>query len=266
MDSARRCEGMKIGITGATGFIGGHVLAAARSGGHDVVGFSRDPRPRAGFVEMRAWHPVRAADFSGLDAVVHLAGESLSGLWTAKKRQAIRYSRVDDTCALVARLRELPVPPRVLVSAGGTAYYGDGGGRELTEEAPAGGAGYLCEVARAWEAAAMEGVSLMRVVTMRTGMVLGAGGGAAPLLRRVFRAGLGGRLGSGRQWVPWIQVTDLARLILWAVETPGVRGPVNAVAPGAVQNTVFTQTLARALQRPALFPVPAPLLRLLPGE
>lgn len=255
---------MIIGLTGATGFIGRHFLAAAAGAGHTVVGFSRTPRPRPGFAEMRAWHPVKSADFTGLDAIVHLAGESIQGLWTASKREAIRRSRVIDTCDLVRRLRELPSPPRVLVSAGGTAYYGDGGEEELTESSPA-GQGFLSEVARAWDDAALEAGDFLRVVTLRTGMVLGPDGGAIAALRRLFRLGLGGRLGSGRQWMPWIHVSDLARLYLKAVEDATLQGPVNAVAPSLVRNSDFTRALARALHRPALFPAPAFVLRRLPG-
>src|SRR5687767_10003518 len=144
---------MIIGVTGATGFVGRHFLAVARNAGHDIIGFSRTPRPRAGFVEVRAWHPLREADFTGLDAIVHLAGENILGLWTKNKRDAIRRSRVDDTCAMISRLRELPVPPRVLVSAGGSAYYGDNGEAELTESSPP-GKGFISEVARAWDDAA----------------------------------------------------------------------------------------------------------------
>lgn len=255
---------MKIGITGATGFIARHLAAAARQAGHELVGYSRTPRSLPGFADVRPWQPVAQADFTELDAVVHLAGESLLGLWTAKKRHAIRRSRVDDTLALVARLRELPRPPRVLVSAGGSAFYGDAGDAELTEAAPA-GSGFIAEVARAWDESAMKAADLCRVVTLRTGMVLGADGGAAPVLRRTFRLCMGGRLGSGRQWMPWIHVTDLARLILHAVENESLRGPVNAVAPAAVRNADFTRVLARTLHRPALLPVPAFILKCLPG-
>ena len=256
--------GMKIGLTGATGFVGRHFLAVARNAGHDVVGYSRTPQPRPGFVEMRAWRPVRHADFSGLDAIVHLAGENLLGLWTKRKRAAIRDSRINDTLALITRLRELPNVPRVLVSAGGSAYYGEAGDAELTESSPP-GSGFLSEVARAWDEAALSGADLTRVVTLRTGLVLGPDGGPAAVLRRVFRLGLGGRLGNGRQWSPWIHVTDLARLFLHAVECEVLRGPVNAVAPGAVRNTDFTRAIARAVHRPAFIPAPAFMLKLLPG-
>jgi uncharacterized protein len=255
---------MNIGITGATGFIGRHLLAAAANAGHRVTGYSRTPQPRAGFVEMRAWHPVREADFSGLDAVIHLAGENLLGRWSKKKCVAIRRSRVDDTCALIARLRALPRPPRVLVCAGGSSFYGDAGDTVLTEAAPP-GAGFISEVARAWDDAAMEGADFLRVVTLRTGIVLGRDGGAVPMLRRAFRLALGGRLGSGRQWMPWIHVSDLARLFIFAVEQESLRGPVNAAAPGAVRNAEFTAAVAAAVRRPAFLPVPAFLLRRLPG-
>ncbi len=255
---------MKIGITGATGFVGRHLQALARGAGHDVVGFSRKAEPREGFVEMRPWQPVAGADFSGLDAVVHLAGESLQGLWTKGKREAIRRTRVEDTRAMIASLRALPVPPRVLVSAGGIAWYGDGGEEELTEAAPA-GTGFISEVAQAWEAAALEAADFTRVVTLRTAMVLGRDGGAAPLLRRIFRLGLGGRLGAGRQWMSWIHITDLARLYLHAVENEALKGPVNAAA-GAVRNVDFTRIVARAVHRPAIFPVPRFVLKTFPGQ
>jgi len=252
---------MTIGLTGASGFIGRHFAAAAREAGHGVIGFSRRPGAQAG---MRVWPPGPETNFGGLDAVVHLAGENLLGLWTRKKREEIRHSRVDDTRTMIARLRELPEPPRVLVSAGGCAYYGDGGERELTEESPP-GRGFIAGVAREWETAALEAADFMRVVTLRTGMVLGADGGAAPGLRRIFKCGLGGCLGSGRQWMPWIEVSDMARLILHAVENGTVRGPVNAVAPGLVRNGEFTKALAGVLRRPAFCRTPAWLLRRLPG-
>lgn len=255
---------MKIGVTGATGFVGRHFLAAARNAGHEVTGFSRNPRPTPGFAEMRRWQPVREADFSGLDALVNLAGESLVGVWTKKKRDAIRRSRVDDTCALVARLRELPQPPSVLVSSGGAAYYGDAGDTDLLETAPA-GQGFLSEVARAWEDAARLAADFTRVVTIRTSLALGPDGGPAAVMKRIFKCGLGGRFGSGRQWTPWIHVTDLARLYLHAVETSALTGPVNAAAPGAVRNRDFTTAIARAVHRPAFMPVPACALKLLPG-
>ncbi len=255
---------MKIGITGATGFIGRQVAAAARGRGHGVVAFSRKPKADAAFDEVRSLAEPKAVDFSGLDAVIHLAGEPVFGVWTAAKKDKIRRSRVNVTCDLVNRMRQEPVPPRVLVSASGMAFYGDQGDAELTESSPSGD-GFLAEVSRAWEAAAAEAADFARVVSLRTPMVLGSGGGPADQLRTVFKLGLGGRLGSGKQWTPWIHVQDLARLYVFACENDSLRGPVNATAPVPVTNLEFTAVLAQAVHRPAILPVPAFALKLLPG-
>lgn len=256
--------GMNIGITGATGFIGREVAAAARGRGHRVVAFSRKPREDAAFDEVRGWGEVRKADFGGVEALVHLAGEPVAGLWTEKKKDAIRRSRVNLTCDLVGRLRETPDGPRVLVSASGMAFYGDAGEAELTEASPA-GEGFLAEVSRAWEDAAAEAGDFARVVSLRTPIVLDREGGAGVLLRRVFRAGLGGRLGGGGQWMPWIHAQDLARLYVFACERDELRGPVNACAPVPVTNAEFTAIAAAAAHRPAFFGVPRFVLKHLPG-
>lgn len=255
---------MNIGITGATGFIGRHVAAAARGKGHRTVAFSRQPRPDAAFDEVRGWADLAQADFNGLDAVIHLSGEPVVGLWTAAKKDRIRRSRVNLTCDLIGRLREASPPPRVFVSASGMAFYGDAGDAELTESSPS-GEGFLAEVSRAWEAAAAEASDFARVVSLRTPMVLGADGGPAMPLKRVFRLGLGGRLGSGKQWTTWIHVQDLARLYLFACESEAMRGPVNASVPVPSTNAEFTAAIAQAVHRPALFPVPAFALKMLPG-
>ena len=260
----RHLPRMRIGITGATGFLGRHIAAAARAAGHELVGFSRRPRRLAPFAEMRPWLPVHKVDLSGLDALIHLVGESLLGVWTAERKRRIRDSRVTDTCTLATLLRERPDTPRILVSAGGAAFYGSRGD-DILAEASGSGDGFLAEVCRAWEAAVSEAGPEVRTVSLRIGIVLGRDGGSAPVLGRLFRLGLGGRLGSGRQWMPWIHVTDAARLFVHALTDPSMRGPVNAVAPGAVTNAEFTRILARTLHRPALFPVPTFLLRLLPG-
>lgn len=255
---------MNIGITGATGFIGRHIGAVARAGGHQTIAFSRRPRPNAAFDEMRSMADLKTADFSGLDAMIHLAGEPVFGLWTDAKKDAIRRSRVNATCNLVNRLREFPSPPRVFVSASGIAFYGDAGNAVLTESSPS-GEGFLAEVSRAWEAAAAEASDFARVVSLRTPMVLGADGGPAVMLRRAFKLGLGGRLGSGKQWTSWIHVQDLARLFIFACEHDSLSGPVNATAPVPATNLEFTAAIAKAVRRPAFFPVPAFALNLLPG-
>lgn len=255
---------MNIGITGATGFVGKHVAAAARARGHRVIAFSRRPRPDPAFDEVRSLADLRTSDFSGVDAVVHLAGEPVFGLWTEAKKDAIRRSRVNRTCDLVNRLRETVPPPRVLVCASGMAYYGDAGDAELSESSPS-GEGFLAEVSRAWEAAAAEAQDFARVVSLRTPMVLGSDGGPAVMLRQVFKLGLGGRLGTGKQWTSWIHVQDLARLYVFACENESLHGPVNATAPVPVTNQEFTAAIAQAVHRPAFFPVPAFALKLLPG-
>lgn len=200
-----------------------------------------------------------------LDALVHLAGESLMGLWTAEKRDRIWKSRVDFTEALVAHLGTWKAEnrPRVLMCASGAGFYGDSGDHPVDESALR-GEGFLANVCAGWEKAALHTEALgMRVVLLRTGMVLGKDGGAFPLLKRVFGLGLGGRLGSGQQWMSWIHIDDAVQIVLKAIETESVRGPMNLCAPEAVTNAEFTRKLAAALKRPAFFHAPAFALRLL---
>ena len=259
---------MRIGITGATGFIGGHLTALAAKGGHEVVAYSR----RAGAVVPGARQTLAAPKEAAhalpetrLDALVHLAGESLMGLWTQEKRDRIWKSRVDFTEALVAHLGTWKPEnrPKVLVCASGAGFYGNSGAEPVDESSPSGG-GFLAEVCVGWEQAAKSAEALgLRVVHLRTGMVLGADGGAFPLLRKVFSFGLGGRLGSGEQWMPWIQLDDEVGLILKLVEDEKVSGPVNLCSPGAVTHADFTRELAAALKRPAFFHAPAFALRLM---
>jgi uncharacterized protein (TIGR01777 family) len=258
---------MRIGITGATGFIGGHLARAAHDGGHQVVAYSRGRRTVTS-ADQTLLQPKTAPHSlpeTKLDALVHLSGESLMGLWTQQKRDRIWKSRVDFTEALVTRLGrwEPANRPKVLVCASGAGFYGNSGGTPVDENSPR-GHGFLADVCEAWEKAALRARSLgMRVVLLRTTMVLGADGGAFPLLKRVFGLGLGGRLGSGTQWMSWIHVDDEARIILKAAETEQVDGPINLAAPEAVMNAEFTQKLAAALKRPAFFHAPAFALRLL---
>jgi uncharacterized protein (TIGR01777 family) len=166
---------------------------------------------------------------------------------------------------VVEAIRSMQCPPAVLVSASGANYYGDSGNAELSEEAPA-GAGFLSEVVCRWEGAAMQAESeATRVACLRLGMVLAADGGAAKLLFRLFRSGLGGRVGSGRQWMPWIHIDDAAALFVHALDCQRLGGPVNAVAPGVVTNAEFTKAMARVARRPAILPVPALALRTVLG-
>jgi uncharacterized protein (TIGR01777 family) len=202
----------------------------------------------------------------GIDAVVHLAGENIAARWTATQKAKIRDSRVRGTQLLCETLARLSSPPQVLVSASAIGYYGDRGEEILTEESPP-GRGFLPEVCRAWEAATEAAKQRgMRVVILRLGMVLSAAGGALAKMLPPFRLGLGGMVGSGRQYMSWIALDDVVGTIQHAIVTDALQGPTNAVAPQAVTNQEFTRTLGKALGRPTLLPLPAFAARLMFGE
>lgn len=248
---------MNIGVIGATGYVGARLCSLAKAAGHCVVPFSRSVR--AGF---RRIESSGALDFSGLDAVVNLAGEPILGLWTASKKEKILRSRVQTTRRVVSSLSG---GVRVLINASAIGFYGDTGETEVDESAAA-GSGFLAEVCQAWEAAALPAEQLdCRLVRLRIGFVTGPGG-AMGLVRPVFQLGLGGNLGSGRQWMSCIHVDDVAGMILWALENESVAGAVNAVNPESVRNTEFTRTLARVLHRPAILPAPSCVLKLALGD
>lgn len=258
---------MRIGITGATGFIGSHLAALAQHCGHEVIAYTR----REGAVVSCAAETLRqpshaphALPETQLDALVHLSGESLFGLWTQAKRARIWSSRVDFTRAMVAYLGTWRAEnrPRVFLCASGAGFYGSRAAEPADERSPCGG-GFLADVCAGWESAATGAVVMgARVVTLRTGMVLGNGGGALPLLKGLFGLGLGGKLGSGNQWMPWIHEDDAAGILLKAIETDAMQGPVNVCAPELVTNAEFTRKLSTVLRRPAFFHVPAFALRL----
>jgi uncharacterized protein (TIGR01777 family) len=257
---------MNIGITGATGFVGTHVAALARARGHRVTGFSRSAKADPRFDEMRGYAADAALDFSGCDALIHLAGESVKGIWTREKRARIMTSRVEGTRRVVGALAQNGPRPRVLVSASAIGFYGETG-ENAVDENSTGGSGFLADVSRAWEAEAVKAEAHgVRVVIPRISIVLGRSGGALEAMLPAFRAGLGGRLGSGRQWMSWIHLDDLAALLLEAATGEILRGVFNACSPNPVRNSEFAATLARALHRPAILPVPAFLLRAALGE
>lgn len=259
---------MRIGITGATGFIGGHLAMCAQGTGHEVIAYSRRAGTFVPISHETLYQPKsgpHALPETKLDALVHLSGESLMGLWTKEKRRRIWKSRVHFTEALVAHLGTWKAEnrPKVLVCASGAGFYGNHRA-EAVDERSLRGEGFLADVCAGWEKAAQRAESLgMRVIVLRTGMVLGSDGGAFPLLRRVFGLGLGGRLGSGKQWMSWIHVDDAVQIVLRAIENESVIGPVNLCAPEAVTNAEFTAKLAAALKRPAFFHAPAFALKLL---
>ena len=256
-------------VSGASGLVGGALVAALEVAGVRVVRLVRR-RPAPGESDV-GWDPasgtIDARGLEGADAVVHLAGESIAaGRWTPARKDAIRRSRVDGTRLLAETLARLSRPPGVLVSASAVGYYGSRGDEALTE-ASAPGTGFLADVCRAWEAAAQPARDAgIRVVTPRIGMVLAARGGALARMLPPFRLGLGGVVGSGRQYMSWIALDDLVGAIRHVIGDGDVAGAVNAVAPLPVTNREFTRTLGRVLGRPTLAPLPAPVVRLLFGE
>lgn len=258
---------MKIGITGARGFLGTAVAAEAANRGWEVVAFSRNAdKPIEGVVEVRSLADTEAIDVSELDAIIHLAGEPIVGFWNREKKRQILESRTDltsdlvDSIARVSRSRR----PEGLISVSAIGYYGNRGDEWLDEEADV-GFGFLPLVCREWEAASQSAGKLgVRLVNPRMGLVLGKGG-FLKRVRPVFKLGLGGKLGSGNQWMSWIHVTDAARILLECAENQGIRGRVNCVSPNPVRNREFTSIYAGVLGRIALLPVPAFILKRLPG-
>ena len=268
---------MKVVITGATGFIGRQLVRALITGGHEVHAFSRDTVRAHNELPAKCrvfhWDPSAARidheALRGADAAIHLAGEGVADArWTAQRKAAILASRIDGSRVLVEALRALPPAerPRTLIAASAIGFYGNRGDEELDETAQP-GTGYLAEVCQAWEAEMFKAKRLgMRTVAVRVGVVLGTHGGALQRMLPLFRLGVAGRIGSGRQWMSWIHLDDIIRLFLHALDHEDVTGIVNGVAPQAVTNTDFTAALADALHRPALLPVPATALRLALGE
>lgn len=260
---------LRVAVTGASGLVGSALSAFLRSGGHRVDPLVRR-EPRWGTTELR-WSPSRgeidAASLEGVDAVVHLAGENIFALrWTAEKKRRIHGSRVRGTELLARTLAGLRSPPRVLLSSSAVGYYGDRGEAWLEESEPPGG-GFLAGVCREWEDAVRPAEEAgIRVVRLRTGIVLTPRGGALRTMLPAFRLGLGSVLGSGRQYVSWIDLDDLLGVMHRAMLDDRLTGALNAVAPAPVTNRELTATLARVLRRPALLRAPAPVLRALGGE
>lgn len=259
---------MKIAIAGASGLVGGALMPALRAAGHDVFRLVR--RASAAPDEI-AWNPAAgeldATRLTGVETVINLAGENVgAGRWTARRRELILRSRVEATRTLVSAMGHTSRRPAVLLNASAVGFYGDRGDEVLTE-ASAAGQGFLPEVCCAWEREANAAVAHgVRVACLRFGVVISAQGGALAKMLPLFRLGLGGRLGSGRQWMSWIGIDDAVGVILHALRDPRCAGPINIVAPGPVTNAEFTAVFGRVLRRPAVLPVPAWALRLALGQ
>jgi len=245
---------MRVAITGASGLIGTRLGGALRARGDEVVA-----------VSLRSGAPSPEA-LSGCDAVVNLAGEPIAQRWTGAVRERIRASRVEGTRALVDALAAAEPRPRVLVNASGVGYYGARGEERVDEDAPPGD-DFLAQVCLAWEREAQAAADHdVRVVIVRTGVVLAKSGGALAKMLPPFRLGVGGPVAGGRQYLPWIHIDDVAGIYTAAIDSDAWSGPVNACAPEPVTNAAFSKALGRALRRPAIFPVPAPAIRALYGD
>ena len=256
----------RILISGASGLIGSALIAALEKRGDQVHRLvRREPRNQQ---EIR-WDPMQPPPpqlVSGFDAVIHLSGESVAGRWTESKKRRIRDSRVISTRNLANAMAIAEKKPRTFVCASAIGYYGNRGDEVLTEES-ASGRGFLAEVSRGWEEATQPAVQAgIRVVNVRIGVVLSREGGALKQMLLPFRLGLGGRIGDGRQWFSWIHIEDLVAAVLHVMAHSELNGAVNMVSPNPVTHTDFTKSLANAVRRPAIFPVPAFALRLAFGE
>lgn len=260
---------MQIGITGGTGFLGRALGQSLLGRGDEVTLFSRRQRQIPGY-RVAVWDPVKeplgAAVLETLDAVVHLAGEPVAGgRWSAERKRRIEESRVLGTRHLVEGWKACPTPPKVLLSGSAVGFYGDRGDEILTE-ASAVGEGFLAEISKQWEAETEPLSADTRVALLRTGVVLGQGEGALDKMLLPFKLGLGGRLGDGKQWMPWIHVDDWVRQVLFALDNDKLQGPMNLTAPTPVTNQEFTKTMGSVLHRPTVLPVPEFALKLLLGE
>jgi uncharacterized protein (TIGR01777 family) len=277
---------MKVLITGATGLVGTALVKRLVADGHTVCRLvrretvSRKSEDRGQAAGQQVfdvpWDPEASdglsfadsqGDIAGAEAVVNLAGASIAGgRWTTQRKMVLRSSRVKTTRSLVAALGRLKTPPKVLLSASAVGYYGNRGDEVLTEESKAGD-DFLAQLAREWEAEAMKAETAgMRVVRARFGIILAKHGGALPSMMRLFQFFVGGKIGSGRQWMSWITLEDVIGILVYALKDGSVSGAIDVVAPQPVRNVEFTRELARALHRPALVPAPAFALRLALGQ
>ena len=266
---------MRILVSGSTGFLGTALVETLEGQGHSIARLVRPETSQKSAAGVRAesvsWDPVAgqfdAAGAEGTDVLIHLAGASIAGgRWSVSRKKLLRTSRIDATRHLVGALAKLQRPPRAIVAASAIGYYGNRGDETVTE-ASAPGNDFLARLCQEWEAETARGAGFgARVVNLRFGIILAAHGGALPRMAMPFKFGAGGRLGDGRQWMSWLTLRETLSIIQFALATPGLTGPVNAVAPNPVRNSEFTSVLAKTLHRPALFPAPAFALRLALGE
>jgi uncharacterized protein (TIGR01777 family) len=266
---------MRILVSGSTGFLGTSLVEALETEGHTIVRLVRPETRQRDASTARAhsvmWDPVAghfdAMAAEGADALVHLAGASIAGgRWNAARKNLLRTSRIEATRHLIGSLSKLQRPPRVIVASSAIGYYGNRGDETLTETSVPGN-DFLSAACREWEAEAARGAEFgARVVMLRFGIILAAHGGALPRMALPVKLGVGGRLGSGRQWMSWLTLAEAVGSIRFALTNPALAGPANAVTPNPVRNADFTRVLAKTLHKPAFLPAPAFALRLAVGE
>jgi len=255
---------MKVAVTGATGLIGSALCRDLNKDGAEVLAVTR--KPGVLWDPERGFEAATLASLDGVDAVVHLAGESIAKRWSAAQKERIRNSRVNGSRALVEGLKKLNRRPAALVSASAVGYYGDRGDEEL-DESSSPGAGFLPDVCKAWEAETARAAEAgMRVAQLRFGIVLSTRGGALGKMLLPFKLGLGGPVGSGRQWMSWVHIDDVVGAIRFALAQTSLKGPANVTAPRPERNAEFSRTLGKVLKRPAFLPAPGFALKLAFGE
>ncbi|MGZ4807883.1 MAG: TIGR01777 family oxidoreductase [Thermoanaerobaculia bacterium] len=260
---------MKIVISGGTGFLGGPLVKRLQSRG-DIVVLTRKPAQLSGARAVE-WHPPQSGpwtrEVSGADVVINLAGENVGeGRWTEERKRRLESSRLDATAALVSAMPTGPAKKRTFISASAVGFYGSDRGDEVLDESSMRGNDFLSGLTEKWEAAAREAEPIARLVIARLGVVLGKDGGALAKMLLPFKLGAGGRIGSGGQWMSWIDRDDVLRFLEWAIDDEHVRGVYNVTSPEPVRNRDFVRALGRALHRPTILPVPSFALRLLFGE
>ena len=259
---------MRILITGASGLIGTALQRSFDEIGHELLLASRKEAKDSQHIQWDVEKGFSELErLEGIDAVVHLAGESVFGLsWSDAKKKAIRDSRVDGTRSVVEAISKLKARPNVLVAASAIGFYGDRGDEEMTESSAAGDT-FLAEVSKEWESEARRAEDAgIRTVLLRTGIILSKDGGALGTMLLPFKLGIGGVVGSGKQWMSWISIDDHIRVINYAIENENVRGAVNSVSPNPVTNGEFTKTLGEVLYRPTILPLPSFAVNMVFGE
>jgi hypothetical protein len=259
---------MKIAVAGGSGLIGRHFIAYAQHQGHQVTVISRSKNRRLPFhAEIVTWEELarNSGPLNGTEAIVNLAGESINQRWTHEAKRRILNSRVETAQAIADLVRRMEQKPAVVVNASGISYYGTSESETFDESSPCRITDFLAEVTAKWEEA-IDRIADTRVVKLRVSLVLAGDGGALPKMALPYKLGVGGRVGSGKQWMSWIHISDMVRLIDFCIQHPEMSGPVNASSPHPVTNDEFGRTLGQALGRPHYFPVPAWLMKLVFGE